>query len=100
SGGSLAAVFSQNVASGGVPISVVSSTIKAASLGAAGQAAATSVLSAKVVALTEGVLKAMFLHKIKSVMAVLVVIAAVRICASELLQRAQAQAPPPASSKA
>ena len=65
SGGALAAVLSQNAASAGVPTSVVSSTIKAASLFAAGQAAATGVISAKVAALTEGVLKAMLLTKLK-----------------------------------
>ena len=41
SGGALAAVLAQNVASAGVPDSVVSSTIRAASLFAAGQAALT-----------------------------------------------------------
>jgi RNA polymerase sigma factor (sigma-70 family) len=41
SGAALAAVLSQNAASAGVPTSVVSSTIKAATLFAAGQAAAT-----------------------------------------------------------
>ena len=72
SGGALAAVLSQNAASAGVPTSVVSSTIKAASLFAAGQAAATGVISAKVAALTEGVLKAMLLTKLKIATAVLV----------------------------
>src|SRR5207253_1559370 len=74
SGGALAAVLSQNVASADVPAAVVSATIQAAGLFAAGHTAATGVVSAKVAALTEGGLKAMFLYKIKSVMAVLVVI--------------------------
>jgi len=100
SGGMLAAVLSQKGASAGVPTSVVSSTIKAAGRFAAGQAAATSVISVKVAALTEGVLKAMFLHKIKGVMAVLVVMAAVGMGVSGLLQRTEAQAPPPESPKA
>ena len=69
SGGALAAILAQNVASAGVPVSVVSSAIKAASLFAAGQAA--GVISVKVTALTEGVVKAMFVTKIKSVTAVL-----------------------------
>ena len=72
SGGALAAVLSQNVASAGVPTSVVSSTIKAASLVAAGQAAA-GMISAKVAALTEGVLKAMLLTKLKIATVVLLV---------------------------
>jgi hypothetical protein len=45
---------------------VVSSTIKAASLFAAGQAAATGAISVKVTALTEGVLKTMSLTKMKT----------------------------------
>jgi hypothetical protein len=46
----------------------VASTIKAASLLAAGQAA--GVVTAKVAALTDGVVKAMFMTKIKSVLVV------------------------------
>ena len=72
SGGALAALVSQNLAAAGVPTSVVSSTIKAASLLAAGQAA--GVVSAKVAALTERVVKAMFVTKIKGVLAVVLVV--------------------------
>src|SRR5204862_5074646 len=75
SGGALAVVLSEKVASAGVPTSVVSSTIKAASLFAAGQTA--GVISAKVAALTEGVLRAMFTTKLKVVTAVLVFLACV-----------------------
>jgi RNA polymerase sigma factor (sigma-70 family) len=56
SGGALAAIVSQGLVSAGVPNSVVSSTIKAACLVAAGETVATSLISAKVVALTEGVM--------------------------------------------
>ena len=73
SGGALAAVLSQNGESAGVPTSVMSSTIKAASLFAAGQAA--GMISVKVAALTDGVLKAMFLTKLKTATAVLLVMA-------------------------
>ena len=73
SGGALAAVLSQKVAAAGVPSSVVSSTIKAASLFAAGQVTA-GIVSAKVAALTEGVMKTMFVAKIKSVLAVVLVV--------------------------
>jgi RNA polymerase sigma factor (sigma-70 family) len=76
SGGTLAAILSQNVASAGVPNVVVTSTIKVASLFAAGQAVATGAISVKVAALTEGVLKAMLFTKIKSVMAVVLLVAA------------------------
>jgi hypothetical protein len=65
SGGSLAVVLSQNTASAGVPTSLISSTIKAASYLAAGQALTTGLVSAKVAALTEGVVKAMLLNKLK-----------------------------------
>jgi RNA polymerase sigma factor (sigma-70 family) len=75
SGGALATVLCQN-ASAYVPSSVLSSTIKAASLFAAGQAA-TGVISVKVVALTEGVLKTMFLKKLKTVVVLLLVLTGV-----------------------
>jgi RNA polymerase sigma factor (sigma-70 family) len=73
SGGVLAAVLSHKAASAGVPTSVAYSTIKAAGLLAAGQAAATALISAKVAALTEGVLKAMLMSNLKVVMMVLVI---------------------------
>ena len=65
SGGMLAAGLSQKAASACVPTSVLSSTIKAVRLAAAGQAAAAGLVSAKVAVLTEGVVKAMFLSKLK-----------------------------------
>jgi len=55
-GGSLAAALSQSATSAGVPTSLVSFTVKAASSFAAGKTVATGVISAKVAALTEGVL--------------------------------------------
>jgi RNA polymerase sigma factor (sigma-70 family) len=73
SGVALGTMLSQSVATAGLPASVVSNTIKAATLCAAGKMAA-SVVSTKVAALTEGVLKAMFLTKLKIVSAVLFVI--------------------------
>jgi hypothetical protein len=74
SGGALAAVLSQNVASAGVPTAVVSSTIKAAGLFAAGQVATAGIISAEVAVLTEGVLKAMLVSKLKIATAVLLVV--------------------------
>jgi RNA polymerase sigma factor (sigma-70 family) len=84
SGASLAVMLSENAVSAGMPISVVSSTIEAASRFAAGQAAATGAISAKVAALTEGVLKAMLLTKLKSVMAVMLVVAMIGVGAGLL----------------
>jgi RNA polymerase sigma factor (sigma-70 family) len=72
SGGSLAAVLSQNAVSASAPISVVVSTIKATGLFAAGHAAAESVISVKVAALTDGVVRTLFLTKLKIATAVLV----------------------------
>jgi RNA polymerase sigma factor (sigma-70 family) len=96
SGGALAAVLSQNVASGGVPASVVSFTLKAASLFGAGQAAATGVISVNVAALTEGVLKTMFLSKLKIGAALLLMLAAIGIGAMRLNSPAlQAERPEP-----
>src|SRR5579885_2466131 len=66
SGAALAALLAQNAAPAGVPASVTLSTIKAASMLAAGRAAAPGVISAKAVALAEGVLKAMLLSKPKT----------------------------------
>src|SRR5262249_61365193 len=71
SGGSLAAVLAQNAAA--APASLVCSTINSAGLfAAAGHAAATGVISAKVAALTDGVLKTMLLTKLKIATAVVV----------------------------
>jgi RNA polymerase sigma factor (sigma-70 family) len=72
SGGALALILSRK-ASASVPASVVSATIKAASLFAGGPAAAGAI-SAKVAALTEGVLKAMFLTKLRMVTVLLLVV--------------------------
>jgi RNA polymerase sigma factor (sigma-70 family) len=95
SGGMLATVLSQKVASAGVPSSVVSATIKVASLFAVGQAAATGAISVKVAALTEGVVKAMFLNKIKSVRAV-VLMATILTSAGLIYQTTQAAGQPKA----
>src|SRR5262245_1627244 len=64
SGGALGMVLSQHVTSAGVPASVVSNTIKAASLFAAGPTAAVGLISARAAALTEGVTKTMLLTKL------------------------------------
>ena len=73
SAGSLATVVTQNMASAGVPSSLISSTVKAAAMIAAGQAAASGAISVKVTALTEGVLKAMLLTRLKTVLVIVLV---------------------------
>jgi RNA polymerase sigma factor (sigma-70 family) len=72
SGGSVAVALSAASASASAPSALVASTIKAASLLAAGRAA--GVVSAKVAALTEGVVKAMFMTKMKGVLAGVLVV--------------------------
>src|SRR5262249_13292482 len=74
SGGTLAAMLTHNAASACVPPSVVSSTIQAATAWAAGQAAATGVITVKVAALTEGVLQSMLLTKLKTAVGVLLAV--------------------------
>ena len=77
SGGSLTVALTSHAASACVPASLVSSTSKAAMLFAAGTAAATSVISAKVVAMTDGVMKTMLLSKLKMAPAVLLMLGVV-----------------------
>lgn len=71
SGGSVLALLSAG-ASSSAPPALVASTIKVASLLAAGQAA--GVVSGKVAALTEGMVKAMFMSKIKAVVSVVLIL--------------------------
>jgi RNA polymerase sigma factor (sigma-70 family) len=78
-GAALAAVLSQNAASACLPPSLMSSTIKAVGLSAAGQVVAASVVSGEVAALTKGVLHAMLLTKVKTTMAVVLTISMVAL---------------------
>ena len=86
SGGALAVVLSQSTGSAGVPAAVVSSTIKAASLCAAGQAA----IPVKVAALAEGVMKAMLFNKLKAAIAVVLMLGFVATGATILTDRTAA----------
>jgi RNA polymerase sigma factor (sigma-70 family) len=91
SGGSVAAVLSAGSGSAYAPPALVASTIKAASLLAAGRAAGG--VSAKVAALTEGVVQVMFVTKIKSVLAVVLVVAALAGAAGLIYQTQAADQP-------
>jgi hypothetical protein len=74
-GGALAVALSGNVASANMPPSLVISTIKAATFIAAGNAmAAAGMISVKVAYLTEGVVKAMLLTKLKIATGVLMAV--------------------------
>src|SRR5262249_33948687 len=89
SGVLLGAVLSRQPASASVPALAASKAIKVAGLTAAGQAA-TGVISVKVAALTEGVLKAMFLSKLKGVLAIVLVVGLTLAGAAALHSRTQA----------
>jgi RNA polymerase sigma factor (sigma-70 family) len=73
SGGTLAALLARDAALACAPTAMVLRTIKAASLTAAGRAT-TDVISVKVAALTEGVLKTMFLSKLKVVVGAIMLV--------------------------
>jgi RNA polymerase sigma factor (sigma-70 family) len=74
-GGSLTTMLGRKIATADVPASVVYGTIQAATLVATGQAVSAGVISAKVAALTEGVLKTMYLTRLKFATAVLLLLA-------------------------
>jgi hypothetical protein len=83
----VAALVSSGSGSASARPVLVASTIKAASLLAAGRAA--GVISARVAALTEGVVKAMFGTRLKTVLAVLLFVTALA-CAAGMIYRTQA----------
>ena len=86
-GATLAAALSQKEASACVPTSVLSSTIKAVTLVAAGHTAASGLISARVATLTEGVLKTMWHNKLKAIVAVVLVLGFVATGATVLACR-------------
>jgi RNA polymerase sigma factor (sigma-70 family) len=98
-GGSLAVMLAGSAASASVPTSLVSTTVKAASLLAAGQVLATGLVSAKVATLTEGVLRAMFLNRVKITLAVLAVIGVVGTGVGGVSYRAAANDKPAVPSR-
>lgn len=77
SSGALAVALSQSAATASVPAPLVGSTIKAASLLATGQAVSAGLVSANVVAITDGVVKAMLVSKIKSALVVVLLVGTV-----------------------
>jgi hypothetical protein len=96
---SVAAVLSQQAASGAVPDALLSNTIKATTILAAGQTVTAGLLSAEASPLTEGVLQAMALAKLKTASVCLVVSALVLVGGAigyHILpgQRAKPEAPP------
>src|SRR5262245_28965726 len=98
SGGSSAAMLSQNTAPACVPLAVASGTIKALSRAAARQTATAGIISSKVAALSEGVLRTMFLTKVRIAAAVLMAVVVLVSGTGWLTHQALAQKPgdPPA----
>jgi RNA polymerase sigma-70 factor (ECF subfamily) len=92
SAGALAVLMSKNATAAMVPAALVESTTRAALLGAAGQAAA---VSGAVAALTEGVLKTMFLAKLKTVTVVLLGVAVLGLGTGKLYYAADTEQPGP-----
>jgi len=98
-GGALGMMLSQKAASAGVPAAVLSSTIKVASFFAAGPAVASAVVSTRVAALTEGVLKSMLLRTLRAAVVMMLAIGALGIAAGALAQRTGTGEPRPLVSK-
>jgi RNA polymerase sigma factor (sigma-70 family) len=92
-------VLSQHAALSAVPTLLVSSTVKVTSLAALGPTAATGAISTKVIAITEGVLKAMLLTKLKIATMSLLGLVLLGAGAGLLHHESQA-ADPPAKAKA
>jgi hypothetical protein len=90
-GGVLGLSFSEAV-SAGVPESLVASTTRAAIVVAAGKTAAAGLVSAAVATLTEGVLRTMFLAKLKTATVVLFGVAALSLGTGGLMYQTRAGA--------
>jgi RNA polymerase sigma factor (sigma-70 family) len=88
SGASVAALLAESGASASVPAALLASTTKAALLVAAGQTAAAGLVSAQVAALSEGVLRMMFVAKLKAVTLLFSGVAAVGLGTGGLWQAA------------
>lgn len=100
SGASLAALFAQNAAAACVPAAMVSSTIETATLVVASQGAVAGVVSTKVAALTDGVMKAMLLTKLKIATGTLLIVSLIAaggtLLTGHMLAAQQGQAEQPA----
>jgi len=92
-GAVVTAALADRAAPACVPSALVVSTVTAASFSAARAAAAKGVLSGTVAALTEGVLKSMMLTKLKSAIAVSLVIGIVTLSGGALISRSRATEP-------
>src|SRR5262249_47721577 len=78
--------------SAGVPSSLMSSTLKAATLMAAGKLTVGGIVPAKVAALTEGVMQAMLVSKFKTAFVLMVVVCVLGWGGGVLVRQTQARA--------
>jgi RNA polymerase sigma factor (sigma-70 family) len=95
SGASLAVLLAENAAPACVPAPLLLSTTRAALLVAAGHTAAAGVVSVAVSTLTEGVLKTMFVAKLKTVSVVLSGVVVLGLSTGGLLYQTRAGAADP-----
>jgi hypothetical protein len=93
SGGAVAVALSKNAATAQVPVALLLGTFKAATSVGAGSAAAAGAISAPVAALTEGVLRAMLLAKLKYVTAAFLALALVGLSLGTAVYRTPAAEP-------
>jgi len=101
SGTAVALAVSQNMASASVPPSLVASTVKIGALVVAGKTGVAGVMSAKVAALAEGVVRMMLLTKLKTMVALVVMVGALGVGAgiSVTVHDHQTQAAEPATAQ-
>jgi RNA polymerase sigma factor (sigma-70 family) len=103
----LATLLTQQSASAAVPTSLLVSTLKATALFAGGQGAARSMISEHITSLAKGMLRAMLLHKLSRLVAMVLLIGALAFGAGSVMvktlavepkdaPRQAAQAPPKA----
>lgn len=93
SSGSLAELIEQQAASAVVPKQIITATIQAVTRVAAGQPALIGATSAKINAVTEGVMKTMFRNELKSVAIVVMIASAFAAGTTGLIHRALAASP-------
>ncbi|HYT93105.1 MAG TPA: RNA polymerase sigma factor [Gemmataceae bacterium] len=98
--GALVALLSARTVSASVPPALLSSTVNAASLLAAGKAVTAGAISANVAALYQGVLQAMLLTKLKMTALGLLIVALVGLGTSRLTHQALAASSPEALTSA
>ncbi len=95
SAGTMATFLAQNAADAAVPVSLLTTTVKAATLPAIDQMVAAGAISAQVASLVEGAMKAMFLSKLKIatafLLAMTVTIAGAGLIAHRVLSASQAE---------